>query len=286
MNFYEFYHFFHKTLKKNYPLKEERENIFFLLACEILNYKKITIRMQLLHKKILDKNIYKIFKKKLKKLKNNEPIQYILGKTNFCELDWIVNKNVFIPRPETEELISWVIKDYSSKTISYILDIGTGSGCISIALKKKISNASIYAIDISNEALKIAHKNAIKHNVNITFYQLDILKNDPPKFWPHFDVIISNPPYIRKSEKKLMNPNVYLYEPNKALFVSDKNPLIFYKKIAEWNKKIKNKNSVIYFEINEFLSNEIISLMKKIGYLKIEIRKDSYGNLRMLKAYI
>lgn len=165
-----------------------------------------------------------------------------------------------------------------------VIDICTGSGCIAISIKKKLLNTNVYALDISKKALKIAEINALKHKVKILLYQLDILKKYFLKTsFPSLDIIVSNPPYIRLSEKKVMHPNVYQYEPLNSLFVSDENPLIFYKKIAFWAKKILNKNGSIYFEINQFLVKKTVKLFNELGYNKIYIKNDFYGNPRMIK---
>lgn len=276
--------FFTKILKKNI-LVNTKEILFFLLTCEFLKCKKIDVRIQLLNNSILNYSVVNKLYKCILYLKKNKPIQYILGKCVFFDLDFIVNKNVFIPRYETEELVSWIIKDYSNfnKKLN-IIDICTGSGCIAIAIKKKLLNTNIYALDISKKALKIAEKNALYHKIKILFFQLDILKKSfLTTSFPLLDIIVSNPPYVRLSEKKIMHPNVYKYEPFNALFVSDENPLIFYKKIAFWSKKILNKNGSIYFEINQFLVKKTIKLFNELGYNEIYIKNDFYGNPRMMK---
>ncbi|XOD67797.1 MAG: peptide chain release factor N(5)-glutamine methyltransferase [Flavobacteriales bacterium Tduv] len=286
MKFVEFYHTFHQTLQKNYPLREERESLFFLLACYILKREKTAVRLQLLHQDTLDVAALKVLKKGLESLKNNRPIQYISGKALFFDLDWIVDERTLIPRPETEELISWVIENHASKTDLFLLDVGTGSGCIAVSLKNRLPNATVYALDISEDALEVARQNAVRHKVDISFHRFDILKTPLPEAWPNFDVIVSNPPYVRISEKALMHPNVYRYEPTEALFVSDEDPLIFYREIALRSLKRTRSNGSIYFEINQFLAQETALLMEESGYIKIEIRKDIYGNPRMLKARI
>lgn len=259
--------------------------VFFLLTCEFLKCNKIDIRIQLINNTILNSKIINKLYHSIADLNNDKPIQYILKKAFFYNLEFFVNKNVFIPRYETEELVNWVIKDYNNlKKKLYILDICTGSGCIAITLKKKLFNTNIYAIDLSKDALKIANKNASLHQVEILFYQIDILQNSFLKNnFPLLDIIISNPPYIRLSEKSIMSPNVYKYEPSNALFIDNKDDLIFYKKIAYWSKKILNKNGSIYFEINQFLVKEIKELFHQLGYKKIYIKNDIYGNPRMIK---
>lgn len=260
--------------------------VFFLLTCEFFKCNKIDIRIQLINNTtILNYNILNKLYHCIAYLNNDTPIQYILKKAFFFDLEFFVNKNVFIPRYETEELVNWVIQDYNNlKNKLYIIDICTGSGCIAITLKKKLFNTTIYAIDISKDALKIAKKNAYQHQVDIFFYQIDILQKYFLKHdFPLLDIIISNPPYIRLSEKSMMSPNVYKYEPSNALFINNKDDLIFYKRIAYWSKKILNKNGSIYFEINQFLVKEIKELFHQLGYKNIYIKNDIYGNPRMIK---
>lgn len=262
-----------------------KEIIFFLLTCEFLKCNKIDIRLQIINNSIIKYNILNKLYKSILDLIDNKPIQYILGKSIFLDLEFIVNNNVFIPRYETEELVNWIIKDYNNyKKKLNIIDICTGSGCIAVYIKKKLLNSTVYALDISKYALKIAKKNALKHKVKILFYELDILKISSLKnYFPLLDIIVSNPPYVRLSEKKIMHPNVYKYEPTNALFVNDEDPLIFYKKIAFLAKSILNKNGFIYFEINQFLAEKIIKLFNKLGYNEIYLKNDFYGNPRMIK---
>lgn len=286
MKLSEFYYTFDKVLQENYPLREERESLFFLLVCDILRCEKTTVRLQLLHQDTLDKSVFETLKKDLEALKNNRPIQYISGKARFFDSDWIVDERTLIPRPETEELITWVIEDHSSKMIPSLLDIGTGNGCIAVSLKNRRPDATVYALDISKDALEVACQNAVRHKADISFHRLDILQTSLPESWPNFDVIVSNPPYVRISEKASMHPNVYRYEPAEALFVLDEDPLIFYRKIARQARKKLSANGTIYFEINQFMASETASLMEELGYMEVEIRKDIYGNPRMLKARI
>lgn len=240
----------------------------------------------------------------LEQLKQEIPIQYLLGKTSFYGLDFNVNPDVLIPRPETEELVDWVIQSQKLEVGSHkirILDIGTGSGCIAISLAKSLKNASVFAIDVSEKALATAHKNAQNNNVEVNFANVDILKiNDLEQLPSHhfpltishsqlptkFDIIVSNPPYVRELEKQEIRKNVLDNEPHLALFVSDNNALIFYKKIAELAQKNLKPNGGLYFEINQYLGQEMIKLLQKMNFKNIELRKDIYGNDRMIKAEI
>lgn len=220
-------------------------------------------------------------------LKQEIPIQYLLGKTNFYGLDFQVNSNVLIPRPETEELVAWILESLKSKVESQkirILDIGTGSGCIAISLAKNIPNASVYAIDVSEKALATAKKNAEINSVNVTFITQNILET--LDLMQQFDIIVSNPPYVRNLEKAEIKKNVLNYEPHVALFVEDNDALVFYKKIAELAQKNLSKNGQLYFEINQYLGKEMIDLLEKMNFKNIELKKDIYGNDRMIKGSV
>lgn len=221
----------------------------------------------------------------LNDLKKEIPIQYLLGKTNFYGLDFYVNENVLIPRPETEELVEWIIKEYSlqSKTADVaILDIGTGSGCIPISLKKQLSDAKVSAIDISDKALEVAQQNAKQNEVEIQFIQQNILETED--LLVGYDVIVSNPPYVRQLEKQEIKNNVLEYEPHLALFVTDEDPLIFYRKIGILAQKSLRPNGTLFFEINQYLGKETVRLLEELGFQNIELRKDIYGNDRMIRA--
>jgi len=249
----------------------------------------------------------------LSDLKKQKPIQYILGETEFYGLPFLVNENTLIPRPETEELVELIIKQNSKSEIPpepkvngaklnsklKILDIGTGSGCIAISLVKNISNVEVYAIDISEEALETAKKNAQINQVEIHFIQADILKinnleqlptSNPklethnPKLETQFDIIVSNPPYVRNLEKQEINPNVLEYEPHLALFVEDDDALLFYRKIAQLALKSLSPNGRLYFEINQYLGKETVELIESFGFKNVVLHKDIYGNDRMIEG--
>lgn len=214
-------------------------------------------------------------------LQLQKPIQYILGETEFFGLSFTVTSAVLIPRPETEELVDWILKnnlDTSEKL--QILDIGTGSGCIPISLAKNLENAKLSAIDVSTEALKIAAINAHRNSVEINFIEKDILKtNDLDKT---YDIIVSNPPYVRELEKQEMQKNVLEYEPHLALFVEDEDALIFYLKITQLASKSLSEGGQLYFEINQYLGNRMLDLLNEYNFRDIELRKDIYGNDRMI----
>ncbi|MEO8235126.1 MAG: peptide chain release factor N(5)-glutamine methyltransferase [Flavobacterium sp.] len=220
----------------------------------------------------------------LSQLKEQKPIQYILGETEFFGLPFYVNEYTLIPRPETEELVEWIIKDLKIKRFKdlKILDIGTGSGCIAISLAKNLPNAQVFAIDISEKALATAKKNAELNNVKVTFIEKNILETE--NLLDSFDIIVSNPPYVRNLEKQEIHKNVLEYEPHLALFVEDNDALIFYQKITELATKNLSENGQLYFEINQYLGREMVELLEKYNFKNIKLKKDIYGNDRMIKS--
>ncbi len=274
-----------KSLKKN--IKEqlsflynvhEQDVIQKWILDEVCNTNKIfAIEQQFTAKQQI------LISKFLEQLKTGEPIQYVLGNTIFYKLPFEVDKHVLIPRPETEELVDLIIKECRNKYVS-IIDIGTGSGCIAVALKKNIENAMVSAIDVSEDALKIASTNASLNKVEVDFILADALDLDYKQF-QNFDVIVSNPPYIAHSEKVSMANQVINYEPHLALFVSDDNSLIFYEKIADFALKKLNSNGLLYFEINQNLATETANLLIKKGFVS-NLIKDINGNYRIIKAQI
>ncbi|MFY0603346.1 MAG: peptide chain release factor N(5)-glutamine methyltransferase [Flavobacteriaceae bacterium] len=273
--------YFSETLSKIYP-QTEIDSFFFLLLEEHLKLQRIDLSLQ--PNTIIDSEQLQKLNIALERLLKEEPIQYILGKTEFYGLPFIVNKDVLIPRPETEELVAWVLKDVNSKTseVINILDIGTGSGCIPIALAKHIPKAKVSAIDVSLDAIATAYENSKLNNVDIDFLHIDILntKELPEKY----DIIVSNPPYVRELEKVEIKNNVLENEPHLALFVENSNPLIFYDKIANLAKIHLEKDGCLFFEINQYLGKETVDLLKLKGFSNIELRKDLFGNHRMIKA--
>jgi release factor glutamine methyltransferase len=233
------------------------------------------------HDKVL-KTDFSNIQKIVFRLKKFEPIQYILGETEFYGLKIKVNPSVLIPRPETEELVQWITQS-KLPVNARILDIGTGSGCIALALKSLLKNAEVFGVDVSENALVVARQNAIENSLDVVFFQSDIL-NWKECEWKIYDVIVSNPPYIRESEKKQMHANVLEYEPSNALFVNDNDPLVFYRAISVFSKKYLAKNGKLFFEINENLGLEMNELLLEYGFRYIEMRKDINDKTRMVSC--
>lgn len=282
----EFKLFFNEALSAIYP-KTEIDSFFFILMEEKLKLQRIdtVLKPDFL---ITKKNLIDL-KTIVKRLQKEEPIQYIIGNTEFYGLPFFVDKNTLIPRPETEELVSWVLNETkvlaNNKTIELsILDIGTGTGCIPISLAKNLTSLNISAIDISPEALLIAKQNAILNKVTIEFIELDILNTE--SLPQEYDVIISNPPYVRELEKEEIKNNVLKNEPHLALFVADENPLIFYNKIADLAKQQLSKNGMLFFEINQYLGKETVNMLVKKGFKNIQLKKDLFGKDRMIKCVL
>ena len=234
-----------------------------------------------------DKEVFKkdldVLDEIIGRLKNHEPIQYILGVEQFGGLSFEVNDNVLIPRPETLELVEWIVDDFCDKGSFRLLDIGTGSGCIAVSLAHRIKGAEVDAWDISEEALAVARRNAEKNEAKVSFKQTDVLKVTPSSM-SCYDVIVSNPPYITEKEKIGMEANVLDREPGTALFVPDEDPLLFYRKIAELGSTALSDGGTLYFEINRMYGQDTLLMLKGMGYEHVELRKDLFGNDRMIKA--
>ena len=289
-----------KTYKSTFlqelsPLYDEKEiESFFYIILECFHNKK-RIDLALNPEMEMDALQLLRWESALFELKKEKPIQYILGETEFYGLPFLVNENTLIPRPETEELVAWILEsakyEVQNKKLN-LLDIGTGSGCIAISLAKNLPNAQVAAIDVSEKALVIAKENAKVNAVDVNFIQADILKMDDLDQLPtsnfqlptHFDIIVSNPPYVRNLEKVEIKPNVLNYEPHLALFVEDTDALLFYRKIAELAFENLSKKGQLYFEINQYLGKETIEVLERLGFKNIELRKDIYGNDRMVKS--
>jgi len=260
---------------------DESKSLFSLAAEHVLNLSTMKLRM------LKDTSLTFIDLQKLltilTELVIGKPIQHILGEAHFYGLIFKVNENVLIPRPETEELVDWIIAEVKRKPDQKvkILDIGTGSGCIPITLKKYLSNATVTSLDISLPAINVAKENASLTQAEVNFMVADILEF---KSKERFDIIVSNPPYIRDLEKNEMHENVLLHEPHNALFVSDENPLIFYQAIADFASTNLNTNGQLYFEINEYLGQETLIMLKDKGFKNLILRQDMQAKDRMIKA--
>ena len=222
------------------------------------------------------------------RLKKNEPVQYVLGEAWFAGMKFKVNKNVLIPRPETEELVDWIVKkSQKSKVKSQnIIDIGTGSGCIPITLKKKLPESDVSAIDVCSEALFTATENAMELNAEVNFLLVDFLDEEKWKELAQYDIIVSNPPYVKQSEINIMHERVKEFEPHLALFVSDNNPLLFYKKLSDFSMKHLKAGGKLFVEINEALGEAISNLFRSAGFLNVELKKDMQGKDRMVMASV
>lgn len=273
--------FFANSLQCTYD-QAEIGSMFYIILEKIHNLKRIDLAL------ITDFELHKIHFSEwnliIEKLIKYQPLQYILGSSPFFGLEFIVNPAVLIPRPETEELVDWVLKAHQNQPDLKILDIGTGSGCIAISLAKNLKNANVVALDISNEALKVAQQNAINNEVLVKFINADILNISTLD--ENFDIIISNPPYVRDSEKLEMQRNVMEYEPHLALFVSQNQSLIFYEKIAALAQNHLKKNGFLYFEINQYLAQENITMLQNLNFKSIELRQDVHANDRMIRAQL
>ncbi len=275
---------FRTSLSNTYP-DTEIDSFFFLLMEEYVGLQRIDISLQ--PNLEINSSQLDALNNALYRLQKEEPIQYILGKTEFYSLPFLVNKHTLIPRPETEELVAWVLDDLKSqpsKDSLTLLDIGTGSGCIPISLAKNKPQAKVSAIDISTEALDQAKKNAEINEVVIDFIQADILAAE--ELPNRYNAIISNPPYVRMLEKVEIKNNVLDNEPHLALFVPDDDALVFYDKIGGLAKDHLQKNGALYLEINQYLGKETVALLQRKGFKQVELRKDLFGNDRMIKAQL
>ncbi|WP_242085104.1 peptide chain release factor N(5)-glutamine methyltransferase [Aestuariivivens sediminis] len=277
---------FHNTLKGLYG-KEEIDSFFYLLVADYYKVSRLDLAMQPDYQMSNDKRLIDA----LELLKLQYPIQYILGKTEFYGLPFKVNKHTLIPRPETEELVAWIVdcypelvlskrQDNSKATTLKILDIGTGSGCIAVSLAKYLPQTKVFALDVSEEALKVAKANAKFNNVEVFFFKEDILKQEHSDL--EFDIIVSNPPYVREKEMQLMKPNVLNNEPHLALFVKNEDPLLFYHAISKFAVNNLSKKGLLFFEINEYLGNEMRALLGEYGFKTIQLKQDLFKKDRMI----
>ncbi len=265
-------------LREVYP-EMEAKNIASILLEELYGISQTDLVLNNLIQSYNRKKIEEV----ISRLKRNEPIQYVLGKAHFYGRDFKVNPNVLIPRKETEELVDHIIKDHPSFN-GRILDIGTGSGCIPITMSIELTDATVEAVDISQDALETARENAKLLNANIVFHQLDTLSKE--HLPSTYDIIVSNPPYVMAREKKLIQANVLNHEPHLALFVEDGDPLAFYNAIISKATRSLNPKGMLYFEINEQFGNEVSEVMENAGFRNIKIIKDMQGKDRIVKGFL
>ena len=275
-------HFFDSL--KNIQDEQEIESFFFILTEYLHNLKRVDVALNPNYE-ISDAAIEK-WNAILVDLQQEKPIQYITGEAWFYGLQFEVNENTLIPRPETEELVEFILKETSNFQLPAsslnILDIGTGTGCIPISLKANLPQANFSAIDVSEQALEVAKRNAASNKAEINFIQANIL--EVLDLNQNFDIIVSNPPYVRNLEKQEIKKNVLDYEPHLALFVEDTDALLFYRKIAQLALKNLSPNGLLFFEINQYLGKETVELLENLGFKNIELKKDIYGNDRMVKS--
>lgn len=284
------YNDFKSQLKTIYD-EREAENISDWVFENVTGLKRWKRREN--RNKELNENHFKKIEKYLEELLKHKPVQYILNEAWFYNMKFFVDENVLIPRPETEELVEWIVSDFKKQTGSKpalptgrqanIIDIGTGSGCIPIALKKELPNSNITAVDVSEKALAVANKNAVELHSAIEFFKIDFLKKNEWQTLSQYDIIVSNPPYIPLKEKELLAKNVTAYEPGVALFVENDDSFIFYKKIAEFSKTHLTKGGKIYVEVHEEYANQVKFIFENAGLIS-EIKKDIYGKERMIKS--
>jgi release factor glutamine methyltransferase len=283
MTISEAYIDFTEKLKTVYE-DREAENISDWIFENVTGLKKWQRREN--KKNELTENHFEKIENYLEKLMKHTPVQYVLNEAWFYKMKFFVNENVLIPRPETEELVEWIINDLKNADAdseANIIDIGTGSGCIPVALKKELPDSNISAIEVSEKALLVAKKNAAKLNASINFFQINFLNEDAWKPLQAYDTIVSNPPYIPFNEKEILAKNVTDFEPAIALFVENNDPFIFYKKIAEFSKAHLKPKGKIFVEVHEAYANEVKNIFENSGY-KSEIKKDIYGKERMVKG--
>ena len=275
-------HFFNSL--KNIQDEQEIESFFFILTEYLHDLKRVDLALnpnfEISEEEVEKWNVI------LTELQQEKPIQHITGEAWFYGLRFEVNENTLIPRPETEELVEFILKETSNFQLPAsslnILDIGTGTGCIPISLKANLPQANFSAIDVSEQALEVAKRNAASNKAEINFIQANIL--EVLDLNQNFDIIVSNPPYVRNLEKQEIKKNVLDYEPHLALFVEDTDALLFYRKIAQLALKNLSPNGLLFFEINQYLGKETVELLENLGFKNIELKKDIYGNDRMIKC--
>lgn len=272
-------HYFHQKLDALYG-SEEVESFFWILLAHELGWKRLDWMknpdLRLTESQLLT------FIAHSRRLLKNEPVQYITGESHFMDLTLSVNSSVLIPRPETEELVNWMGSTIQNSTHLEVIDIGTGSGCIALSLKRIWPEAYIKGVDIMGKALEVAQQNGDKNNLMVDWQLMDAL--NMPRDVEKYDVVVSNPPYVLDSEKQKMRANVLDFEPHKALFVDDSDPLLYYEAISQWASNSLKKGGMLFFEINEKYAEETKQLLNELGFSGVEVKKDLFDKYRMVKA--
>lgn len=271
-----------KELTGIYP-KGEIESLIFLIFEKLKGYTRTQVLLA--SDELLGANERSEIERITRQLKNHEPIQYILGTTEFYGLPFFCSPGVLIPRPETEELVHWIIEQ-NTNSAPAILDMGTGTGCIAISLRKNMPQSTVWACDISPACIETAQQNAKLNNAEVSVWAYDILNETAQIEFPEMDIIVSNPPYIRETEKSLMERNVLEFEPELALFVPDSNPLIYYEKIADFSRGHLKAGGILYFEINEALGNDCCQMLRNKGFSEVVLKKDIHGKDRMIACHL
>lgn len=270
--------------RKLMPMFSEREadSLLFMVLMEYTGLTKAGILAQ--HEEAVSESQLLKIHFSVKELLKNKPVQYVLGKTEFYGLPFIVNSKVLIPRPETEEMVEWIIREMKNKKYLKIIDLGTGSGCIGITLKKHFPDSIVTAVDLSDFALEVAAANADLNSVVVDFERFDMLQVSQWKQDEVYDLIVSNPPYVRNLEKKDMKENVLEFEPETALFVDDEDPLIFYQGIINFADQFLSNQGWVFCEINQYLHEAVYDLFSTNGFTKIVLKKDFRNNYRFLSC--
>lgn len=280
----------YKTIAEEYTAQlnalydvEESKQLFYMVFSSLTG--KPRIQYSLMQQELISTAAEEQFMAILRELRTGRPIQHILGETEFYGTTFLVNEHTLIPRPETEELVDLIVHTHASETGLSVLDVGTGSGCIAISLKKHLKSANVSAVDISSEAISIARKNSLAQQAEVNFILADILEWD--SFFQsdqQYDVIVSNPPYITPKEQLEMHENVLRFEPHTALFVEEQAPLIFYDVVADLAKKHLKAGGSLYFEINQYLAAQTVDLLLKKGFSAVKLYQDINGADRMIHA--
>lgn len=277
MNLQELKQYFGRELDQHYPITEW-ETFYQWLVEERLGLDRMGINLQR-EMQVAEEDLG-FFERAIQRLQTHEPIQYILGHTEFYGLKLQVNSHTLIPRPETEDLVDWIGNDWRGKD-GCILDLGTGSGCIALALAKELPQMTVAGLDRSAAALMVARANASNLELKVDFFEADIRTVSLVR---KYDVLVSNPPYVRELERAQMKPNVLEHEPEQALFVSNDDPLLFYRYLGQLGLQSLAPNGALYLEINEYLGKETVALLRELGYQQVELRPDLFGKDRMIKA--